>query len=105
MPPWYQLEKCQEAGPGDDELTGLGLKDLEGEPIAVPLQLRPGASQPGSDAGGLAAEVQAIQIGDLAALGVPGELFAETRIAMREEAPVGKEILIGISTMAVAKRA
>ena len=196
---WHQLEKCEETGPVDDELTVLRLEDLEGEPIAVltslgchndtggmyspigisgdffghamltleklypgctamigfgaggdvdfdflpylnlsrarreypfqrfgrllaariaaaserivvddggqlevrsesvPLRLRPGARQPGPDAGDLTAEVQAIRIGDLAVVGVPGELFAETAIAIKAEAPVDRQIVIGLA--------
>ena len=63
----------------------------------VPFRLRPEARQLRAGGEDPTGEVQAIQIGDLAVIGVPGEIFAETALDITSSLSDAKPIIVGLT--------
>ena len=63
----------------------------------VPFRLRPEVRHLLPDIENPTGEVQAIQIGNLAVIGVPGEIFAETALEIRQHLPVAQAIIVGLA--------
>lgn len=72
-----------------------GYLDIRSE--SIPLRLRPEVRELVSDDVDPTGEVQAIQVGDLAVIGVPGELFAATARDIRAGAADAGVIIVGLA--------
>ena len=77
------------------ELEDGGRLEIRSECVRIPLRAdsRPGSSHAGYET----AEVQAIRMGDLAVIGVPGELFAQTALDVRADHPRERTIIAGLA--------
>ncbi len=72
-----------------------GRLEIRSECLRLPVRAehRPESSHTGHEA----AEVQAIRIGDLTVIGVPGELFARTALDIRTDHPRDRTIIAGLA--------
>ena len=72
-----------------------GCLEIRSECVRLPV--RPEARSESSQAEHEAAELQAIRIGDLTVIGVPGELFAQTALDVRANNPHHGTIIAGLA--------
>ena len=77
------------------EVEDQGWLEIRSECVGLPV--RPGARSESSQAEHEAAELQAIRIGDLTVIGVPGELFAQTALDVRANNPHHGTIIAGLA--------
>ena len=77
------------------EVEDQGCLEIRSECVGLPV--RPGARSESSQAEHEAAELQAIRIGDLTVIGVPGELFAQTALDVRANNPHHGTIIAGLA--------
>ncbi len=77
------------------EMEDGGRLEIRSECLRLPVRAesRPESSHTGHEA----AEVQAIRIGDLTVIGVPGELFARTALDIRTDHPRDRTIIAGLA--------
>ena len=77
------------------EVEDGGRLEIRSECVRLPVRAesRPESSHAGHEA----AEVQAIRIGDLTVIGVPGELFAQTALDVRADHPRDRTIIAGLA--------
>ena len=77
------------------DVDDRGRLEVRSECVQLPVRVK--SHDYSSQADHEAAEVQAIRIGDLAVIGVPGELFAQTARDVRADHPRGQAIIAGLA--------
>lgn len=91
-----EVSRLTAAGAGSEARTSAMIRRFHAE-----VDLGVARQRAGETAPGLVGELQAIRVGDLALVGIPGELFVELGLAIKAGSPFNYTLLFGLANGSV----